>query len=170
MFAQLNHDCIALIAEFAGTDEQWKRRFSEDVLPCVEQGYALVAMVEDKPCANCYFYGKHDLAGVGGVCMLCVGNADLVQVSFADMRGVENFKKFEKFSDFKNYRDSYHQGLCMITRDDIYRAVLEREVRRAVFKYRMRRAFSRRQARGGALLQGMRDILKLQNPAQKNMI
>lgn len=70
----------SLIYEFSGVQQQWKTRFSNDVLPSINKGYRLVGMicsaheyieqhvecdcVERYPCANCYSYGiklcRHD--------------------------------------------------------------------------------------------------------------
>lgn len=65
----------SLIYEFAGIQEYWKNRFSNDVLPSINKGYHLVGMICDVhgfiqshqingcdcddryPCSNCYSYG-----------------------------------------------------------------------------------------------------------------
>ncbi len=64
----------SLIYEFSGVQQQWKNRFSNDMLPSINKGYRLVGMicsvhetdqhritacdcVERDPCANCYSYG-----------------------------------------------------------------------------------------------------------------
>jgi hypothetical protein len=63
----------SLIYEFAGTQQQWKTRFSNDVLPIINKGYRLVGMIcydhdydqqhaecdctDRYPCPNCYSYG-----------------------------------------------------------------------------------------------------------------
>ena len=49
------------ILALAGVNDYWKRRFSNDVLSCIDKGYRLVGVCtrsgKDTPCVNCYAYG-----------------------------------------------------------------------------------------------------------------
>ena len=66
LIKNLNLDVFNLIQDFAGTREYWMRRFSNDVLVEIDQGWRLVGWGgEDmhgtgekaEPCPNCYSYG-----------------------------------------------------------------------------------------------------------------
>lgn len=70
----------ALIIEFAGVEEQWKHRFTTDVLPMIDQGIRCtgVDVFEGtlEICINCYTYGPQK----------CNNHSSFESVSYADMK------------------------------------------------------------------------------------
>lgn len=139
MFTQLNFDVMGLIAEFAGTTQQWKMRFTEDVLPHIDRGWKTVGMyepfpgMERVPCANCYMYGI-EVNGDMGVCLNCdedLANGTLVldSLCFEDMQEHLALSRFERFCDFKKYRDVYNHSLVIITEELLETSSVFREVR-----------------------------------------
>ncbi len=65
MFAQLLPELITMIEEFSGS--YWRPRFSNDVLPELNQGwrwtafdYVSTRFPEGSWCGNCYFYGHNN--------------------------------------------------------------------------------------------------------------
>ena len=112
MFSQLNHDCCALIGDFAGFADQWKHRFTTDVLPKIEQGWADVAIDDwngGMPCPNCYMYGNTGDYGQDGICINCQGDEEIrmTTVSFDQIKSVGSFRHFHTFEIYKRYRDFY---------------------------------------------------------------
>jgi hypothetical protein len=107
MFNKLNFDCLALIAEFAGTRDGWKHRFSIDVLPCLEKGWKLVGSYNNEPCINCYWYedDTYDFYETNGLCHNCMNQSNLVLTNFYEMcdRSCGSLLYLERYQDVKSY-------------------------------------------------------------------
>jgi hypothetical protein len=134
MFNILDINCKDLIAEFAGFTDQWKHRFSTDVLPKIEKGWMEVGNGNDSdyeyiPCANCYMYAKSE-CGNGRFCMNCAGveNVQSSIVCFDQMSKVSNFGHFEDFETFKRYRDTYNSTIVRINERMLKRSLLFKKI------------------------------------------
>ena len=73
--------CFNMILDFSDAKQQWKHRFSTDVLPKIEKGWMEVGNGNDPeygytPCANCYMYAKTE-CGDGRFCMNYARNEDV---------------------------------------------------------------------------------------------
>ena len=119
MFKQLNENCIALIAEMAGLKDQWKHRFSTDVLPKLDQGWMMVALYNNKPCLNCYMYANSKSGGINGVCLNCQDEPDRILTCFDEIRKISVIDYFDRYEDYARYRDFYTTTLFSLKKSMI---------------------------------------------------
>ena len=117
----LNIDCFNLILDFVGAENQWKHRFSADVLTKIEKGWMEVGNGNDLeheyiPCANCYMYANSDF-GNGRFCMNCAGDEDVETsiICFDQMLDVSSIRCFGDFETFKRYREVYNNSIVILT-------------------------------------------------------
>lgn len=126
----LNMDCIELIADFAGITENWKLRFSMDVLTQIDQGWVEVGVKDGVPCANCYMY--HDTVFCeDGLCLNCCDDDEVdekVMLNFQSIKPFSKYRCFDKFEHFKKRRDVYLNTFTQITQSDIENSSLFREI------------------------------------------
>jgi hypothetical protein len=115
--------CFNLILDFAGIEQQWKHRFSTDVLPKIEKGWMEVGNGNDPeygyiPCANCYMYATSD-CGNGRFCMNCARDerVETSIVCFDQMMEGSRIGYFGNFETFKRYRDIYNNSLIRLNED-----------------------------------------------------
>lgn len=126
IFNMLDADTVELIVGFAGIAEQWKLRFTSDVLPKIEQGWMEVGNGSSNPdeyipCANCYMYAN-SVCGNGRFCMNCFGTEKSSIVSFQQMKELGRVTRyFETFETFKMYRESYNRSIERVT-DEVLQA------------------------------------------------
>lgn len=99
MFKVFDDNINSLIAEFAGTKENWKLRFTIDVLPCIEKGYKFVAIFDGEPCLNCYAYSD----GINSFCYNDdINTSEYTLMSFDEYHSGSMFNEFSYF-DFKQF-------------------------------------------------------------------
>lgn len=130
----LNFDILAIIADYAGVTEQWKHRFSTDVLPKIDQGWMEVGNgngpnYEFTPCLNCYMYSRSD-HGNGRFCMSCTMD-EVVEsevVNFDQMKISRSFRIFDNFETFKRYRDVYNYTLIRMNDKILQKSTLFKEI------------------------------------------
>lgn len=134
MFNMLDINCLELIVEFAGIKEQWKHRFSTDVLPKIEQGWMEVGNANDPgfgyiPCANCYMYAKSD-CGDGKFCMNCARDDDVETsiVCFDQIKEGTVIGYFGNFETFKRYREVYNTATVQLNEHMLKESSLFREI------------------------------------------
>jgi hypothetical protein len=134
IFNMLDNNCLDMIIGFAGIKEQWKHRFSTDVLPKIEKGWMEVGNGNDseygyKPCANCYMYAQ-SCCGNGILCMNCANDEGVETsiVSFEQIKVYSSMGYFEDYETFKRFRDvsnTYMIGVeeCMLKNSPIFKQI-----------------------------------------------
>ena len=116
----LEVECFNIILDFAGFNEQWKHRFSTDVLPKIEKGWMEVGNGNGPeygyiPCANCYMYADSDF-GHAGFCMNCAREDNVLTslVCFDQMIGGSTIGYFGNFETFKRYKEVYNNAIVRL--------------------------------------------------------
>lgn len=110
MFA-LPADLQSLVCEFAGMADQWKRRFTCDVLPDIEQGLCMVGDYYKNPCPVCYFRKYNP-------CRFCDGRT-LKVVSYQEMK--ESLPYYSPYATYAEYKMS--QGGPVMELDQLDEAI-----------------------------------------------
>lgn len=106
-----NFDIINLIQDFAGISEMWKTRFSNDVVPKINQNIQTVGLINGKKCARCYTI-KSFVRGSSGYCAFCeYGNVQkYVEITFDEFSKeiIKNWSGEDKIFcllGFDNYKE-----------------------------------------------------------------
>ena len=125
----LNADCISLISDFAGIKENWKHRFSTDVLTLIEVGWVEVGVYNEVPCANCYMYSNTEFCE-DGLCLNCADDQveETELVNFELMKRFSTYKWLHTFETFKRRKDVYMNSFIQISQADIQNSTLFRKI------------------------------------------
>lgn len=136
--SSLTKECIELIAEFVGLDVEWKRRFSNDVLPKINKGWKEIGICRyNGPCVNCYYYQDHpSQASFDGLCESCYNDqldgfaVERVMMNFEDLkyactlfRCLDTFEEYQRYSKLENQAERYLrdiQGMSLIEDENLY--------------------------------------------------
>jgi hypothetical protein len=133
----LCRDVFNLVEDFAGVADKWKHRFTTDVLPKIDQGWAIVGnanggIAEYMPCANCYMYGSEGDLGMGGLCINCSYDEEVTStfVNFKQIRdSTLSFRNFETFEDFQRYRVVYMNSEARLSERMLEESAVFRQIR-----------------------------------------
>jgi hypothetical protein len=98
MYNILNNDIINLIKDYSGNNKYWKNRFNVDVIPQLEKGFKMVALYDNKPCLNCYFYAD----GINSFCINDLDNDQYTIISYNEYTELMKHKNMSYF-DFKYF-------------------------------------------------------------------
>ncbi len=108
---------ISLIYEFSDQENQIKRRFTNDVLPCINKGWRVVGIKDGRKCNNCYSYGSINGSGCGNDPEIC----DLSYGGEFDIMSYEEYQQTTrcKFASetYDYWKTVYYGDVDMITMD-----------------------------------------------------
>ena len=100
MFSQFDDQIQQIINDFAGTTQQNKQYFSDNVLSFINKHWKMVCMLsEGMPCINCYCYGN----GIDESCLNC--QMDYLNMKFPmsydDYKYMCNKEKYKSYTQFQ---------------------------------------------------------------------
>ena len=136
-FAFLPADIKNLIHDFAGIREMWKTRFTNDVLPLIDQGHLIVGtftlLEKEYPCKLCYMYGHNNNYKF---CINCTNFDDELNVPYTTMPFSEFILEdrwcahyMENYADYKRFKSVRDSNYMWLSRDYILAAVHDFELK-----------------------------------------
>ena len=136
-FNNLPFDIKDIIYDFSDNTQYWKTRFTNDVLPKIDQGYKLVGLLgKNTICTYCYVYADTGLKKKS-LCMFCEHNTDYISINYKTYKTCNSKAVSTKFDTYENYKKwhlhySYRliNRLPNITENELFLKMIYLEVKR----------------------------------------